>query len=88
VIQPGHVHCTTCGLCGFLLYTFLSLPRKLRFLEFFPAGWQFVLTAVAIRAVHATGNALVITTTFTYAAIEFQHSVGKIFVSSLDPLVL
>ena len=29
--------------------------------------------------VHATGNALVITATFTFTAVEFQNSVGKIF---------
>ena len=29
--------------------------------------------------VHATGNAMVITATFTFTAIEFQNSVGKIF---------
>ena len=32
-----------------------------------------------IRVVHATGNALVITATFTFTAVEFQNSVGKIF---------
>ena len=34
---------------------------------------------MAIRAVHATGNAFVITATFTYAAVEFENSVGTIF---------
>ena len=51
-----------------------------RFLEYFRPGYQFVLTAVAIRAIHATGNALVITSTFTYSAVEFQDNVGQIFV--------
>ena len=49
------------------------------FLEFFRPGWEFVMLAVAIRVVHATGNALVITATFTFTAIEFQNSIGKIF---------
>lgn len=49
------------------------------FLEFFNVGYPFVLTAVAIRIVHATGNALVITATFTYSAIEFPKHVAKIF---------
>lgn len=49
------------------------------FLEFFPPGWKFVMTSVFIRIVHATGNALVITSTFTYSAVEFKKSVGTIF---------
>jgi len=49
------------------------------FLEFFSPGVWFVVTAVLIRAVHATGNAFVITATFTYCAIEFDKAVGQIF---------
>jgi len=49
------------------------------FLEFFSPGPHFVICAVVIRAVHATGNAFVITATFTYAAVEFENSVGTIF---------
>lgn len=49
------------------------------FLQFYPPGWQFVITAVFIRILHATGNAMVITSTFTYSAVEFQDSVGTIF---------
>jgi hypothetical protein len=55
--------------------------KSFSFLEFFPPGWCFVVTSVLIRVIHATGNALVITATFTYAAMEFQQAVGKIFVS-------
>ncbi len=58
----------------------MSVPY-FRFLEFFPPGWYFVITSVLIRVVHAAGNALVITATFTYAAVEFQQAVGQIFVS-------
>jgi hypothetical protein len=56
------------------------------FLEFFPPGWNFVVTSVLIRVIHAAGNALVITATFTYAAMEFQQAVGQIFVIILYPL--
>lgn len=49
------------------------------FLEFFSPGWKFVALSVLIRIVHATGNAMVITATFTFTAIEFQNSVGKVF---------
>ena len=52
-----------------------------RFLEFFSPGAWFVVTAIMIRAVHATGNACVITSTFTYCAIEYDQAVGQIFVS-------
>ena len=54
-----------------------------RFLEFFPPVWCFVFTSVLIRVLHAAGNALVITSTFTYAAFEFNKAVGQIFVSSV-----
>ena len=53
------------------------------FLEFFPRNWTFVFFAVLIRIVHATGNAFVITATFTFTAVEFQNSIGKIFVSEM-----
>jgi len=48
-------------------------------LEFFPPDWTFVATAVFIRMVHATGNAMVIVATFSYSAVEFGESVGTIF---------
>ena len=51
-----------------------------RFLEFFPPSIEFVVASIAIRAVHATGNAFVITATFTYAAGAFDKSVGTVFV--------
>ena len=51
-----------------------------RFLQYFSPGLEFVALAVLIRMVHATGNAAVITATFSFTAIEFQNSVGKIFV--------
>ena len=35
-------------------------------LEFFEPGVKFVAVAIGIRAVHATANAMVITSTFTY----------------------
>ena len=38
-------------------------------------------TAILIRAIHATGNAFVITATFTYCAIEYDQAVGQVFVS-------
>jgi hypothetical protein len=57
------------------------MPYHFSFLEFFAPGIEFVILAVLIRVVHATGNAMVITATFTFTAIEFQNSVGKIFVS-------
>jgi len=49
------------------------------FLQFFPPDWRFVVTAVFIRFVHATGNAMVIVATFSYSAVEFSDSVGTIF---------
>jgi len=54
-----------CGLSGFL--------------QFFGPGWKFVATAVFIRICHATGNAMVIVSTFSYSAVEFQECVGTIF---------
>lgn len=53
-----------------------------RFLEFFSPGAEFVVASIAIRAVHATGNAFVITATFTYAALAFDKSVATVFVSA------
>ena len=61
-----------------LIFFLLSL---LSFLQFFTPGKSFIALAILIRIVHATGNALVITATFTFTAIEFHNSVGKIFVS-------
>jgi len=49
------------------------------FLEFFPPSIEFIVASIAIRAVHATGNAFVITATFTYAAGAFDKSVGTVF---------
>jgi len=49
------------------------------FLEFFPPGLTFVVTAICIRAIHAVGNAGVICATFTYTALEFPGCVAKIF---------
>lgn len=48
-------------------------------LEFFEPGIKFVAVSIAIRAIHATANAMVITSTFTYTACEFPNSVAKIF---------
>lgn len=53
------------------------------FLEYFPAGTSFVVVSIAIRVIHAAGNAGTITTTFTYTAVEFPDSVAKIFVRLL-----
>ena len=61
--------------------TFISFSLfYCRFLEFFPPSIEFVVASIAIRAVHATGNAFVITATFTYAAGAFDKSVGTVFV--------
>jgi len=49
------------------------------FLQFFPPNYEFVIASIVIRAVHATGNAFVITATFTYAAGAFDSSVGTVF---------
>ena len=63
-------------------FAFKETETYCRFLEFFSPGPHFVIVAVVIRAVHATGNAFVITATFTYAAVEFENSVGTIFVNT------
>ena len=63
-------------------FAFKETKTYCRFLEFFSPGPHFVIVAVVIRAVHATGNAFVITATFTYAAVEFENSVGTIFVNT------
>ena len=42
---------------------------------------SFIGISIAIRVVHAAGNAGTITSTFTYTAVEFPNSVAKIFVS-------
>jgi len=49
------------------------------FLEFFPPGFTFVISAIAIRMVHATANAGVSTATFAFIAVEFPDSVAKLF---------
>jgi len=49
------------------------------FLEFFPPGPVFVVSAICIRIVHATANAGVSTATFAFIAVEFPESVAKLF---------
>jgi len=49
------------------------------FLEWFPPGISFTVMSIAIRIIHAAGNAGTITSTFTYTAVEFPNSVAKIF---------
>ncbi|CAL4062187.1 unnamed protein product [Meganyctiphanes norvegica] len=49
------------------------------FLEFFPPGFEFVISAIFIRIVHATANAGVSTATFAFIAVEFPESVAKLF---------
>lgn len=49
------------------------------FLEFFPPGPKFVISAICIRIVHATANAGVSTATFAFIAVEFPESVAKLF---------
>lgn len=56
------------------------------FLEYFPPGVSFVVISIAIRVIHAAGNAGTITSTFTYTAVEFPNSVAKIFVSLQNKL--
>ncbi len=68
----------TCGVGRFFQQSFCLF--FLSFLQYFLPGWEFVALAVLIRIVHATGNAAVITATFTFTAIEFQNAVGSIFV--------
>jgi len=51
-------------------------------LAFFEPGLDFMIVSTVIRAVHATANAFVITSTFTYNASEFPESVAKIFALS------
>ena len=69
-----------------LLWTILTLLKSNLFffcaMQFFGPGWKFVATAVFIRICHATGNAMVIVSTFSYSAVEFQECVGTIFVST------
>ncbi|XP_042889245.1 MFS-type transporter SLC18B1-like isoform X2 [Penaeus japonicus] len=48
-------------------------------LEFFPGGTAFVLIAVLIRAVHATANSGILTSSFAFIAAEFPESVAKMF---------
>jgi len=51
-------------------------------LAFFEAGLGFMIVSTIIRAFHATANACIITSTFTYNASEFPESVAKIFALS------
>lgn len=51
-------------------------------LAFFEPGLGFMIVATIIRAFHATANACIITSTFTYNASEFPESVAKIFALS------
>ena len=48
-------------------------------LEFFEAGQSFIIFSVLIRLLHAIANAMVITSTFAYQAMEFPSSVAKVF---------
>merc|ERR1719221_2145777 len=48
-------------------------------LEFFEPGQSFLIFSVLLRIFHACANALVITSTFTYQAMEFPGSVAKVF---------
>jgi len=48
-------------------------------LEFFEPGSSFLAVAICIRIMHAVGNALVITSSFTYMACEFPTAVAKVF---------
>jgi len=63
-----------------------GLSANSRFLQFFRPGWEFVAAAIVLRVVHATGNALVITATFSFTAIEFQDCVGIVFVRVVLPI--
>ena len=48
-------------------------------LEFFEPGQSFIIFSVLTRVLHAFANALVITSTFAYQAMEFPSSVAKVF---------
>ena len=48
-------------------------------LEFFEPGQSFIIFSVLIRITHAVANALVITSTFAYQAMEFPSAVAKVF---------
>ena len=48
-------------------------------LEFFEPGQSFIIFSVLLRIFHAVANALVITSTFAYQAMEFPGSVAKVF---------
>ena len=48
-------------------------------LEFFEPGQAFIIFSVLTRVLHAFANALVITSTFAYQAMEFPSSVAKVF---------
>ena len=52
-----------------------------RLLEWFPPGLTFILTAIMIRATHATANALSSTANFAYIGLEFPNAMAKVFVS-------
>ena len=48
-------------------------------LEFFEPGTSFIIFSVLVRITHAVANALVITSTFAYQAMEFPSAVAKVF---------
>ena len=48
-------------------------------LEFFEPGTSFIIFSVLVRILHAVTNALVITSTFAYQAMEFPSAVAKVF---------
>ena len=48
-------------------------------LEFFEPGQSFIIFSVLVRITHAVANALVITSTFAYQAMEFPSAVAKVF---------
>jgi len=49
------------------------------FLDKMPAGVCFIGYSIAIRILHAVGNAGVICASFTYVAVDFNHCIAKVF---------
>jgi len=49
------------------------------FLEFFEDGSQFIVFSVLMRVFNSVANALIITSSFSYQAMEFPESVAKVF---------
>ena len=82
-IFTGGVCCLLSGFLEFFTpgYSFVILVKGIIWPSKAPNSVSFMHTrqAILIRVVHATGNAMVITATFTFTAIEFQNSVGKVF---------